>query len=246
MDIDPQISIIAAYLDGELTEKQRKDFEERLITNTAFQEEFQRYKAASMLLEESASLRLKEKMRELEKKQKGYSRKIWWLPYAAAAAIALLLISSFFYFSSQGNLSSEEVIREYFEPYPASRLRGAAKMEDPFNQGLSAYMSAEYGFAISALEQIRPQQNEYIEAQMYLGNAYLATGKYPEAISALSKVFESGDSRFSEAATWYLLLGYVATGNKEQFEKFSAKILNSDRLVFKKEVEELQRKWEGE
>lgn len=241
MDMDPNISLIESYVEGELSAEDRNRFEARLKEDADFYAEFQLYKDAENLLGESASLLLKEKMQAMEN-QGGSIVQMAWFRYSTVAAIVLLLIASFFWFSNPSQLNNQELITEYFEVYPAGNLRGSSKMENVFNVGMTAYMDARYEDALLAFQEIGAEQNEFIEAQLYLGNSYLAVGKYAEATKPLSKVYESGDSRFSEAAAWYLLMGYVGSDQEEKFQELSDEILEMPRHAYREKVLLLQKK----
>lgn len=246
MDVDPNISLIAAYLEGELSKEEREAFENRLNSDKAFQEEFQLYQDTEDLLGESASLLLKEKMQLMEKEEisEAKVKQVNWLPYSAIAAVVLLLIVSFFWFDSNQSLNSQQIMGDYFESYPAANLRGSAKMEKPFNQGLSAYIGNNYVQAAQGFLAVTPLESEYMEAQLYLGNAYLASGNYVAAIEPLKRVYESQDSRFAEAASWYLLLGYVGLNDVDSFKKLARNINNTPGHSYQDRLDLLQKKWE--
>lgn len=245
MDVDPNIELIASYLEGELSDSGRRQFEERLKSDADFNAEFQLYQDTESLLGESASLLLKEKMQGMEQEvaSEGQLKKITWLPYSAVAAVVLLLVVSFYWFSSPQSLNSQEIIGEYFTSYPAANLRGSVKMEKPFNLGLTAYIGKNYVEATQNFLAVSAEEDEYVEAQLYLGNAYMASGNYESAIIPLRKVYESGDSRFGEAASWYLALGYIGLNDRNSFDILARNIKNTPGHSYQEKVALLQERW---
>ena len=74
--------------------------------------------------------------------------------------------------------------------------------------------TGEYGSAIPILFDVITQKNNYRDAWLILGYAYLNTGSYPDAIDSLNKA-ETLDPQKSETL-FYLGLAYFADNNIEK------------------------------
>ena len=237
MDFDSPYDLIESYLEGGMTEKQKADFEERLLTEEELQKALNEMKDAKNFLEEGASLFLKEKMQSFEQEAKGKVRPMFsWKVFSAAAVIALL-IASFFWF--QGPLSGPEAVRENFEPYAATSLRGSAKMENLFNQGVVAYERKDYTNAVLFFSQLNGDNPNYTEAQLYLGNALLAIKDYSSAVAPLEVVSKSKDIRFAEAGDWYLLLAYLGNEQTADFDALVGQIRTTSTHAYLNRIDEL-------
>lgn len=240
METEERLMKIEAYLEGELSEAESATFEAELGENLTLKKELETYQAAQKLLKESAGFRLKEMMQEMEKEAKVKPLAFNWIPYASVAAVILLLIASFFFFQD-ARLSSEELLAQHFDVYPATALRGQGKMENLFNQGMSAYQAENYQEAIRAFSEISPSSNTYMEAQFYMGNAAFSTGDYSTAKLSLQEVVESKDSRYTEAANWYLFLLNIAEKDKKGAQDQAAMLEGSS---YQTRAEEIMENWE--
>ncbi|MDW3648228.1 MAG: hypothetical protein R8P61_14260 [Bacteroidia bacterium] len=238
MDFDSQYDLIESYLDGEMTKVEKADFESRLLTEEGLQKGLDEMKHAKDFLEEGAGLFLKEKMQsfDLEKKEKIKPLFSWRI--LSVAAVILLLIASFFWF--KGPLSGPEAVSENFEPYAATSLRGNAKMENLFNQAVLAYERKDYNNAILFFSQLNADAPNYIESQLYLGNALLAIKDYSSAIAPLEIVSTSKDIRYAEAGDWYLLLAYLGNGQEEDFQQLAGQIETLSTHGYKERINELR------
>lgn len=237
MDFDSQYDLIESYLEGGMTHEQKTDFEERLLNEEKLRNALDEMKQAKDFLEEGASLFLKEKMQEFEQEAKGNIRPLFSWKLLSAAAVIALLIASFFWF--QGPLSGPEAVRENFEPYAATSLRGSAKMENPFNQAVLAYERKDYTNAILFFSQLNADAPNYLESQLYLGNALLAVKDYASAISPLEIVSKSKDIRFSEAGDWYLLLAYLGNEQKTEFDALAGQIQTTSTHAYRERIDGL-------
>ncbi|MEM6807219.1 MAG: hypothetical protein AAF696_37805, partial [Bacteroidota bacterium] len=180
---------------------------------------------------------LKEKMQAFEEEEKEKVKPMFSWQILSAAAVVVLLIASFFWF--QGPLSGPEAVRENFEPYAATSLRGNGKMENPFNQAVLAYERKDYTHAILFFSQLNADAPNYIESQLYLGNALLAIKDYSSAVAPLGVVSKSKDIRFSEAGDWYLLLAYLGNNQQDEFSQLVSEIQAGSAHGYAEKIENL-------
>ncbi|MEL6252329.1 MAG: hypothetical protein AAFR87_10005 [Bacteroidota bacterium] len=237
MDFDSQYDLIESYLEGEMTKEQKADFEDRLLTEKELQKALDEAKDAKDLLVESGSIFLKEKMQAFEAEEKAKVKSIFSWQLLSAAAVILLLIVSFFWI--RGPLSGPEAIKENFEPYAATSLRGNSKMENPFNQAVLAYERKDYTHAILFFSQLNADAPNYVEAQLYLGNALLAIKDYSSAVAPLEVVSKSKDIRFSDAGDWYLLLAYLGNNQQDEFSQLVSEIQTRSTHGYTEKIDNL-------
>jgi len=237
MDFDSQYDLIESYLEGGMTHEQKMNFEERLSKEEKLRNALDEMKQAKDFLEEGGGLFLKQKMQAFEAEEKAKVKPMFSWQILSAAAVVVLLIASFFLF--QGPLSGPEAVRANFEPYAATSLRGNAKMENPFNQAVLAYERKDYTNAILFFSQLNADAPNYVESQLYLGNALLAVKDYASAVGPLEIVSKSKDIRFSDAGDWYLLLAYLGNNQQDEFSQLVSEIQMRSTHGYTEKIENL-------
>lgn len=218
---------IQRYLDGDLEEQERLDFEKQLKANPDLQSQADRYNILSKGIRYHNRMKAWQQIEKLEaeavsedKEVETSNRKVW--PYwAFAASVALLVCSIVYLFFNP--FDNSHLFAENFTPYPVlagGPTRGEDDLLTLHKNAFAAYNNGNYEEAILLFEAGGDLEEDYLTL-FYLGNAYLATGNYQDAILAFEKTL-AYSTAFAPQSRWYLGLSYLADGDEEKA-----------RLVFK-------------
>lgn len=213
---------IQRYLDGDLEEQERLDFEEQLKANPDLQSQADQYNILSRGIRYHARMNAWQQIEKLEEEaisenkdvKKASNRKVW--PYwAIAASVALLVCSVVYLFFNPFN--KNHLFSENFTPYPVlagGPTRGENDLPALHKNAFAAYSNGNYAEAILLFEKAGTQEEDYLTL-FYLGNAYLATGHHQDAILAFEKILAYPNA-LAPQARWYLGLSYLADGDEEK------------------------------
>ena len=222
-----QMNRLEQYLDDRLSETEKVGLEEELARNPALKTQLEQLGSARQVLEILGSWEWKAKLQNLQPGGTNRVRAFWRYSSIAAAAVILLGIFGWFWWGGE-TYSSQVQFADLYEVYPAPTLRGEEKLKnDPWSEGVNAYVRGDLGLAAQKMALVEPGSTRYIEASFYQGVASLGTEKPKEAISALQKVVEAEDTRFSQAANWYLLLAYWQSGDDDKASQTAQLILEN-------------------
>lgn len=216
MENSKDIELIEKYLNNELSQTEKDNFDSRLQADAELAAEFERHENAHAALDYMITKNLKQQLLDLESQEKVVSihrtRNVF--VYRLAAAASVLLLVGFFYFRlmTPGSLTGNELATKYYE-LPGSSLRGGAgevEYSDSLLLGLEAYEKADYPSSIHLLESIPPTDRYYVLAQFYLGHALFQSKEFKRAEQAFSNVIAGKDIRLAPDAEWFDLLTCLA------------------------------------
>ena len=226
------IQLIEKFLDGRMSEAEKKEFENKLKLDQRLSEmmtdmnllvEGIKLSAAQSSKEEKSDrLKFFNEINEIEKnafdpaseaKIIPLYRKPWVL---SAAASVILLVTLTFYFLREQTPLNEKLYAAHFEPFdsPGSGLTRGTNEVTLKTQAYEAYDNGNYKVATQLFEQIVNEKEDAI-AQLCLGNTYLAQND----LSKAEKVFTEMLTKQSELITqakWYLALTYLKENKMER------------------------------
>ncbi|MEK6477106.1 tetratricopeptide repeat protein [Catalinimonas sp. 4WD22] len=215
-------STIQRYLDDDMSELEKTEFEEALSSDIELQRSVAEYRNLSegILFQKRRVIwsKIQDMEAEVERTspQNNKTNLTNWLPWSIAAAIALLIVGGILLWN-EWQPTSQELFAENFSPYPALAYapdRSDTTVEGLKEQAYSAYSNENYSQAISLFEQILAEENDTL-TWFYLGNAYLENDEPQKALDALSNFLEY-DTELNTQAQWYLGLAYLSVGDKEK------------------------------
>jgi tetratricopeptide (TPR) repeat protein len=124
--------------------------------------------------------------------------------------------------------------------------RGSTRSLDPETQltiAKSQIKNKEYKAALISLSQFTPQDPNYLEILMLMGNAYFSLANYKEAVSAYQDCL-SLDPK-NDLTEYYLLLTYLASlpERKEEAISLSQKILSDKNHTYYTHVVGMSLPW---
>ena len=218
---------IMAYLSGDLSAGEKKQFEARLAADKELHRQFQiwakgvEYIKARSMLEEiendpdfpKADKQVQEwfaekDARKVNSRSRLTRRFIFGSFSASVLIVAFLLIRSF-----TGNDPSR-LFNKYYEPLSEEEIqlqvvRGSS--DASLQSGISFYLKEEYDRACEILE---PHQ----EGSFFLGLSQLGVERYEEALKALLR-YEKTHPEYP-GVQWYLGLTHLRLGNLEEASEY--------------------------
>jgi hypothetical protein len=227
------IQRIEKFLEGNMSEQERKEFENELNLNQSLKtmmtdmqllvEGIKMSAAQTTKEEKSDRLKFFAEINDIEKRSFQFSApaakvvtmyKSPWVLSAAASVI--LLVSLTFYLMREQTPVNEQLYAAYFQPFdsPGSGLTRGTNEVNLKTEAYEAYDIGNYKVAAQAFEQITREKDDAI-AELCLGNSYLALNNLPKA----ERIFTEMLSKHSELITqakWYLALTYLKENKLER------------------------------
>lgn len=207
-DEKEKIELFDAYLRDELGNKELRDFEDRLMGDNKFKEEFRLYRESITEIKlEGFREEVKHIMESRPKKLR--SIKMYW-PIGVAAT--LILVSSLVYVTF---FEKPDLYGKYFTPYP--NILNTRSSENAL-VGIDAYSKGDYLLAIELLKTTPISDT----TTFYLTQAYMSTGDFELALGELKKIKRT--SIFYQQSMWYQALTYLRLDINTEARKILSEI----------------------
>jgi len=233
---DQYVNRVETYIRGDMTEREAKQFEEELETNSVLADVYREYTLATEAVDQQVEMDLKDQFeaweREEDKRPKGVVIPLFM---KIAASLIILVGVSYLIFHKSKTLTGEQLaLKEYKLPESQGSTMGEGN--ELWSVGLWAYENKDYAEAIKNWSEL---ENPNPEMLYYLAHAYFNTGQYDNALS-LFKELSNGTSTYNYSSDWYLLLTYLAADHKEEFDQLVAKISDDPNHPYQKDAIELK------
>lgn len=232
---------IQRYLDDEMDEDEKTDFEMKLHQMDSLRERVEEYQMIVEGIRYYGEKEARHKVLQLEaeaaaQEEKRHSIVTNWLYRGVAASLLLLLIGAPIYWQ-QDEQRYARIFNKNFEPYEVlgGTTRSANTEKDlVLPQAFEAYYKGDYTearelFIVASGQEDRP----YI--WLYLGNAYLAHDEddkaIPEkAVEALEKVlaYPDVDLKTQWRTHWYLGLAHIKLNQEEEAKQHFEIVQDTD------------------
>ena len=201
--MDNNIGLIEAYLNGELSVDERREFENRLVEDEMFAKDYKDQLAARQLIKEAGRLDLKDTLESFEVSGSDSKVRPLWLKRAIPIAAMLVIFFGVYYFL-EFNQGSGGLYDSYFESYPApANLRDTSSEDSAWNDALESYENEDFEQALNFMGQVRHEAPGYMVA-FYVGLSAMQTepAELEKAMSSFDSVLR-GDNDYKEQALWY-------------------------------------------
>lgn len=210
---------IERYLDGELSDEEKLQFEQNLLSDKVLAKELKLHKVIreSIGNEELRDLRaqLNTLTNEYRKKESIIRRVKHTVLYAAS--VTIFVVFSVFYFHDS-KVSNDELFSKYYERFDfETATRGSTDTStDIFTNALLNYEDGKYNEAIEQFEKI-PDTSEYYSSKEFVtGLSYMELKNYNNAIRRFESVIYDKRNIFYYDAIWYCGLCYVKTNQTKK------------------------------
>lgn len=137
-----------------------------------------------------------------------------------AASVLVLVVCAYLFWPRPAD--PQQVFALYFEPYP-NVIMPTVRGDGDTTLLAKAYDAYDRGKFDAAIDFFRGAGQADAAVYLYMGNSYLATGDAENAILLFDRVISEYDA-FDDQAAWYLALGYLKQGNREEAVKIFARI----------------------
>ena len=221
--------LIEQHLEGKLSEQDQTAFEKRIANDPELMAEVKLHEELKKNISDTSLMDFKEKIAAAENDYFGHSKDNPFVRHRAsliAAALLLLLSVSFLikYFD-QPPMTGGELFTAYFEPYTNVISVRGADSEKRLESAMALYDKGNYPLAINQLEQLDTAERPMVA--FYLGISHLAADNHVLAKPYFEKFAFSKNNPLGPAASWYLALAHLKTGDYEK-----AKVLLTRVLAF--------------
>lgn len=211
-----ELESIEAYLRGEITAEQKKNFDTKIDNEALWASKVQEVRLLLTGIE-AASLQerldgyhavLKKNHPPL-KKAKLFSINRKWL--VAAAVSLLVAVAGLVYFFADNR--HQKIYANYYKPDPG--LMSAMGIQDNyvFNKAMLDYKTGQYKKAIAAWGTLKNSTAANDTLQYFLGAAQQADGNTAAAQALLQSIAADSTKPFYKDACWYLGLALVKQGD---------------------------------
>lgn len=224
---------IERYNCGEMSDMEKIWFEKELEGNEKLRNEVQLRKQTDKILRNQDIISLRSKLSRIEAERKAVitaprfsKRKIL---RSAAVITIILLIGSITVFKN-GNLSTEELLKQYEKPYQPSTGQRSVEVtnNEYFTQGLEYYKTSDYRNAAFYFTKVVEANPKDMAATLLNGISNYNDTRYSDAKVSFGKVIDDNKNLYIDHAQWYLAACYLRTDEKEKAIKLLEAIKNEE------------------
>ena len=217
--------LIDKYLRGELTAKERNEFDILMFTKEGFADDVEMMRNLRPVAEDLDDENFRELMAEFEAEapSETSSTNLWKNLLVAASVFAVLGLTIFYTLTQP--LSSSDLYDNYYETYP-NVVNPMVRGEEPTDadKGFAAYESGDYEEALNMFEELhKTEGTEYY--LFYMANCNLELENTHAAIELL-KEFSGTEDNLADRAGWYLAMAYLQIDDKEQAKAELTKVVD--------------------
>jgi hypothetical protein len=231
------LELIEAYLEGNLSEEEKVDFEVRLLVDKDLEEEFELYKKIVGSFKDIQSKNIRQKLQaideELDNRNNSSTNKFYWW---AGMAVSLIFLQIFLY------KSNSTIPLPLEEGLPV--LMGENNNVE-FQNAMQLFKAGKYDASVNRFNRLINSNQDNDTLNYFLGYAELNVQQYLSAKTHLGIVYANKSSVFNLKAKYFLAYA-LYKNNKTEEAKVLLDELNSNSAnpfieetkVFLKEVNE--------
>lgn len=229
---------IERYNAGEMDEAEKQWFIKELTENEKLRKEVELRGRTDTVLKNQDVLSLRNKLNMIEKKReesvhRKKPRHITGIKYAAAIAGIGIVVS--IALLSKKNLTSDEIIEKFYEPYEAASNVRSDKLvlNQDYNLALEYFNVHDYRNAALYFKKVLEKQPENMHSVLLNGISNFEIENYPEAENSFLNVIKDNNNYYIDHAHWYLALCYIKTDEKPKAIEQLTKIEESNTIYRK-------------
>lgn len=212
---------IEQYLWGDMTEAEKKAFEQEMSQNPHLRKEVRFYHDLKWAFKNQALLDLNEKLKNIpsdvsdhqtdDERAPSSSSMIKKWGWGASFVILALLVGGLWWLSMNKQASHLRLANQYLEPFE-SVFNLPSGTQNPLSEGINAYNSGRFE---AAIDQLEPFSNTS-DVKLYLSVSYLMERQPENAIPLLNDLISQSDPVLQPAARWYLALAFLMQNRVEE------------------------------
>ncbi len=225
------IEYIEIYFNGNNTEEQKLQFENKILNDPGFADEVAFYISAKRAMKQELYEEKKQSFREMYESQKVVDmkprvRSLWKYMAAASIIIAGFLLTWFFSLnSSSPHQMADKYVLKNFQVLNLTMGNG-----DSLQTGISLFNSGNLNEALTVFETIENNNASNIEAAKYAGIASLRLNNYDKALKYFSMLVVD-TNLYSNPGTFYkaiTLLERNEESDKKQAKQLLQEVVDKD------------------
>jgi len=213
---------IERYLQGDLKEKEVREFEHSLENDRALFREFKLRKEIEDALLEDDVMELRTQMQGVMERQS--PNPVHWFKRKAiiATVVGTLLLglggTGYHYYQIGHAPTTDQIFQEYYQPYEATitfRSGVDNEVNGLLTNAMQKYRQEEYRTALQLFEQVL-NKKEDVAANFYSGLSYIEIQKYQKANESFDTVIGDKDNLFLHQAKWYTAMCHIKLKNTDK------------------------------
>lgn len=221
--------LIDKYLRHELTKEEILTLQVRKKSDD-FSKLLREMEAISETISEVGAKQFKNEMEQWYQEDtpihRSKTKKFVWISIAASLLLLCSLIVWNYSSSKSERLSHS--FATHFPDYISQVNRGALLDDQIYAPLMLPYQNSNWVEALSGFETYLSSHPDDFKIELYRGISLYQNKEYKKAITSLQHVLnKTNDITFSEPARWYLILSYIADGQKEKGSRLLADLTNN-------------------
>jgi hypothetical protein len=219
---------IEEYLNHQLSEEEREQFDEKLKSDKDFASEVEEHALLVNSFDEMQARELLLKFGNIEQELEGGKEMQFGFPVYLkwAAAVAVLAVLSLIVYLNTNN-SNKDLFLAYYTPYP--NVESPVSRSEVGGEAVwQLYENGNYNEAYRQFEQAIIINSQDLASQFYFGICALEINKLTAAEEAFATVASDKAGTYFEQAQWYLALTYLKAGKQDAAIQGLEKITTSN------------------
>lgn len=220
-----KLDLIEKYIQKKASPEELEVIKKLMEEDSEFRKEVVFHLELRQAVKKEESQKLKQHLQGLEQ---GKKRPIPFSMLWKVAAVFIVGLGLFWFFTMSPD--HERLYMANFEPYPnivAPTVRDINSTADTRNTAFRYYDNREYDKASAAFKELY-EKDKVDYANFYYAISLMADEQIEEAIEALENPHWEVPEKYQHQTDWYLAIGHLKQGNKEQAIVYLNKVINSN------------------
>ena len=211
---EEELQLAERYLSGNMTAGEKKDFEQLLATNAAWNE---KWNAIQLLLTGVQEAALRNEMQQWNQPKKETPvKKITWLKKLAVAASIILVVSVAGWLLFLKPSASEKLFAGFYKQDPGLATKMSVSASYEFERAMVDYKTGNYTAALERWNKLSAANGGNDTLYYFIASAQLGNKETAAAIASFDKVTANKNSVFYGDACWYKGLALVRLGKQQE------------------------------
>lgn len=213
--------LLDRYFSNELDKSELKAFNDRLVNDPEFNQEFQEIKEIKLAVKIEARKEIKSLFTDIEgslnQKSPTNNQTAMKKVFTVAASLILLISASYFVLSGSGQPSPKDVFTEYYQSYTYlnGQVRGATINSEAISaEAYNAYDAGNFALAAEKFEAL-VEVEKTAENYFYMGIANIETGNYEVAVQNLNTTLNNF-STYKDQSKWFIGMALLANNKEDE------------------------------
>lgn len=238
------LETIENYVNGQLSEQERTQFDERLRTDPAIANELAFYVLSKQVAHQQAREQRMAELNELRQQNPRIGQRSvgTWTVYAVAASLVLLLGLGWYFFrpATEPTLATNQLVDEYVTTHFMELPTTMGSETDSLKLGIDLFNKGKLDQATGVFQDVLTRKPDTDSALKYGGIASLRQGNYDKAIEQFQALSQRTDL-IANPGTFYASLALLKRGqpiDKSRAKKLLEEVINKN-LEGKADAEKL-------